>query len=122
MSYDQLQYQLICGNTTYSNESLNASLFRELIGELELYDFVVLEPSTPLENSIYMQAASLEEPESHKRGQMVVEIRFQQTKRKFRHYRLLTKNHDEILNLFMDYWGGQLVPNVEKWEDITDQF
>lgn len=120
MTYENLRYELTCGNTTYSNESLNASLFRELIGELELYDFVVLEPSFPLENSIYLQAASLEEP--GKPGQMVVEIRFEQGEHKFTHYRMLTENPDQILSLFLNYWGEQRLPDLTNWEDISDQF
>ncbi len=120
MSYDNLSYELTCGNTTYSNESLNASLLRELIGELELYDFVVLEPSVPLENSIYLQAASLEE--SEQAGQMVVELRLELSKQEFRHYQLLTQDHDQILTLFLNYWGAQRLPDLTHWEDVSDQF
>ncbi|MFD1886284.1 hypothetical protein [Paenibacillus wenxiniae] len=120
MSYEYVQYKLISGNTTYFNESLNASLFRELIGELELYDFVVLEPSVPLENSIYLQAASLEPPAEQ--GPMVVEIRLQLSKKQFKHYRLFTADHDEILRLFLNYWGEQRLPDLTNWEDMSEQF
>ncbi|WP_322903462.1 hypothetical protein [Paenibacillus campi] len=125
MSYKYVQYELTCGNGTYANESLNASLFQELISELELYDFIVLEPSVPLEGSLYLQATTLEEATA-RRPQIIVEIRVQQKQdlHPFRHYRLMTEHNERVLRLFLEYWGEQRLPDVELdgWQEVTDEF
>ncbi|WP_411349547.1 hypothetical protein [Paenibacillus sp. WLX2291] len=114
-----LRYTLESNGTTYENDSLNGSLFVELITNLELQDYIVLEPSEPLQGSIYMQTAALQE-----QGQMVAEIRLHdaQTKRGFRHYSYTTADPSVIIQYFLDYWGRQQLPNLEDWQDITDEF
>ncbi|WP_434752387.1 hypothetical protein [Paenibacillus amylolyticus] len=114
--YSTLRYKLESNGTTYENESLNASVFVDLITDLELHDFVVLQPSDLVEGSMYLQAASLEEP-----GQMVVETRLQEGEDGFRHYSYTTADTTKVIQWFLDYWGKQELPKLEEWQDITHE-
>ncbi|MCK6074751.1 hypothetical protein [Paenibacillus silvae] len=114
--YSTLRYTLESNGTTYENDSINASLLVELITNLELQDYVVLEPSELVEGSIYMQAAALEEP-----GQMVAEIRLQEGVSGFRHYSYTTGDPTVIIQWILDYWGKQQLPQLASWKDITHE-
>ncbi|MBU5353796.1 hypothetical protein ACN9MH_07285 [Paenibacillus silvae] len=114
--YSTLRYTLESNGTTYENDSINASLLVELITNLELQDYVVLEPSELVEGSMYMQAAALKEP-----GQMVAEIRLQEGEHDFRHYSYTTADPTAITRWFLDYWGKQQLPQLASWKDITHE-
>jgi hypothetical protein len=114
--YSTLRYKLESNGTTYENESLNASVFVDLISDLELHDFVVLQPSELVEGSMYLQAASLEEP-----GKMVVETRLQEGESGFKHYSYTTADKTKVIQWFLDYWGKQELPKLEDWQDITHE-
>ncbi|PYE45535.1 hypothetical protein HUB98_23955 [Paenibacillus barcinonensis] len=112
--YSTLRYTLESDGTTYENDGINASLLVELITNLELQEYVVLEPSELVEGSMYMQAAALGEP-----GQMVAEIRLQEGEHGFRHYSYTTADTTMVIQWFLDYWGKQQLPQLESWKDIT---
>ncbi|WP_342554772.1 hypothetical protein [Paenibacillus sp. FSL R7-0652] len=114
--YTALRYTLESNGTTYKNESINASVFVDLLTNLELQEYVVLEPSELVEGSMYMQAAALDEP-----GQMVAEIRLQEGESGFRHYSYKTADTTRVIQWFLDYWGKQLLPQLEDWQDITHE-
>lgn len=114
--YSTLRYTLESNGTTYENESINASLLVDLITNLELQEYVVLEPSELVEGSMYLQAAALEEP-----GQVVAEIRLQEGEHGFRHYSYMTADTNVVLQWFLDYWGKQQLPQLESWQDITHE-
>ncbi|MEW4368972.1 hypothetical protein [Paenibacillus kandeliae] len=117
--YSTLRYTLESNGTTYENDSLQASLFVDLITNLDVQDYIVLEPSEPIEGSIYMQMAALEQD-----GQMVAEIRFinNQMKNGFQHYSYTTSDRTIMIRYILDYWGHQRLPNLEAWQDVTDEF
>lgn len=82
--------------------------------------FVVLKPSEPIQGSIYMQTALPIEGYDDGLG-FLVEIRIEAT-RTFTHYQYRTKDSDFVCHLFRDYYIHQILPDLTRWEDITDDF
>lgn len=117
MESEFICYRLESDGTTYTNESINASLITELITNLDLQDYVVLEPSRPIEGSIYLQSAVM-----HDEGRLVVETRLQYEDGSFKHYSYITDDHLEIIPIFLDYWGQEKLPDLNGWQDITHEF
>lgn len=117
MESEFICYRLESDGTNYTNESINASLITELITNLDLQDYVVLEPSRPIENSIYLQSAFM-----HDEGRLVVETRLLYEDGSFKHYSYITDDHHEIIPIFLDYWGQEKLPNLDGWQDITHEF
>lgn len=117
--YSTLRYTLESNGTTYENDSLQALLFIDLITNLESQDYIVLEPSEPIEGSIYMQMAALEQD-----GQMVAEIRLinNQMGNGFQHYSYTTSDRTILIRYILDYWGQQRLLNLDAWQDITIEF
>ena len=115
MSLHQLTYTLQSGEVTYTNEAINASVIVDLITELN--DYIVLNPSVPLENSIYLQAACIGGEQD-----LVMETRLQYEEGRFRHYSRITGDRTEMIQIFLAYWGQQQLPDLSDWQDITDEF
>ncbi|ANF96305.1 hypothetical protein [Paenibacillus bovis] len=115
MSLHQLTYTLQSGETTYTNEAINASVIVDLITELN--DYIVLNPSVPLESSIYLQAAQIGGDQD-----LVMEIRLQHEEGRFSHYSRITGDRTEIIQVFLAYWGQQQLPDLSGWQDITGEF
>ncbi|WP_017813773.1 hypothetical protein [Paenibacillus shenyangensis] len=115
MSLHQLTYTLQSGEVTYTNEAINASVIVDLITELN--DYIVLNPSIPLENSIYLQAACIGSEQD-----LVMETRLQYEEGRFRHYSRITGDRTEMIQIFLAYWGQQQLPDLSDWQDITDEF
>jgi hypothetical protein len=40
----------------------------------------------------------------------------------FKHYSYATPDTGEVIELFLQYWGHQKLPDWSEWTDITDQF
>lgn len=115
-----LTYKLITDHAEFKKEEINTSLITDIIYgfEPEYEDFIVLEPSFPLENSIYLQAAT----EGEGISGFVVEIRFVYADDSFKHYDYKTTDKGEIVRMFLEYWGAQKLPDLSQWNDITSTF
>ncbi|WP_341279296.1 hypothetical protein [Paenibacillus sp. FSL H8-0537] len=115
-----IAYRLETDGAVYKNESVEASVITDIIHGFDpnWEDFIVLEPSMPLENSIYLQAAT----EGEGMSGFVVEIRFVYADDSFKHYDYKTTDKGEIVRMFLEYWGAQKLPDLSQWNDITSTF
>ncbi|WP_217594432.1 hypothetical protein [Cohnella sp. GbtcB17] len=117
---NDLTYTITTQGATYQNDAIEASVIIDiLVGfETEPDDFIVIEPSAPIEGSVYMQAA----PSPDSRNGIDVELRLELSDGTFNHYSYSTTDKDEAIRLLLDYWGRQRLPDWTNWTDITDQF
>ncbi|NBD27203.1 hypothetical protein [Paenibacillus glycinis] len=113
-------YTITTQGATYANEAIEASLIRELIGgfELDPNDFIVIDPSVLIEGSSYMQAV----PSGDAENGIAVELRLDHPDGSFKHYSYSTGDVEEVMTMFLAYWGLQKLPDWTGWRDITDQF
>ncbi|WP_338552825.1 hypothetical protein [Paenibacillus sp. KS-LC4] len=120
MGKAELTYKLFTDHAEFKNEGINASLITDIIDgfEPEHEDFIVLEPSLPLEDSIYLQAATGGEG----LDSYIVEVRFVFADESFKHYDYKTTDKGEIIRMFLEYWGAQRLPDLSQWNDITSTF
>jgi len=95
-------------------------LFEEIIESFEhdIWDFMVLSPVEPINNSTFMQVGAPEEIVNY---HYTLEIGFYSDESGLTMYRLYTLNKDFILQCFVDYWQDQVIPDVSSWEDITEE-
>lgn len=115
-----LSYRLETDGAVYDNESIEASVIIDIINDFEFsqHEFIVLAPSLPLENSIYLQAAA----EEGSLGSIIVEARFVYADDSFKHYGYQTTDKSEVIRMFLAYWGEQKLPDMLLWDDITSTF
>ncbi|SFF28919.1 hypothetical protein SAMN04487969_12348 [Paenibacillus algorifonticola] len=115
-----LTYRLETDGAVYKNESVEASVITDIIYGFDSNweDFIVLEPSLPLEDSIYLQAAT----EGEGLGGIIVEIRFVYADESFKHYDYKTTDKGEVIRMFLEYWGAQKLPDLSQWNDVTSTF
>ncbi|WP_340022011.1 hypothetical protein MHI24_23900 [Paenibacillus sp. FSL K6-1096] len=104
---------------TYANYAIEASLITDIVNGFadDPDDFIVIEPSVPVERSLYMQAA----PVRHTPHSIVVELRFGYPDGSFRHFSRLMTDRVSVIRMLLDYWGLQLLPAYSNWSDMTDK-
>ena len=104
---------------TYANDAIEASLITDIVNGFadDPDDFIVIDPSAPVEGSLYMQAA----PVRHTPRSIVVELRFGYPDGSFRHFSLLTTDRISVIRMLLDYWGLQQLPAYSTWSDVTDE-
>ncbi|MCD1124867.1 hypothetical protein LPW36_02280 [Jinshanibacter sp. LJY008] len=76
--------------------------------------FIVLEPQTPLESSIYLQAALND-------NSYMIETRLVFGE-EFSHYRYTTSDVNEVTNFFVAYYRDNKIPDLKRWDNVTDEF
>lgn len=119
MSETHVSYTIRTQNATFINEAIEASVITDIINDFvsDDNDFIVIEPSSLMKGSMYMQAiASPDTP-----GAIMVELRMQHDDESFTHYSYETDTA-EAIRLFLDYWGTQQLPVLDNWTDVSDQF
>ncbi|MFS0724960.1 hypothetical protein [Paenibacillus sp. 1P07SE] len=116
--YEQVPYILRTQNAEYSSPSISGSHISDIITNLELHEFIVIEPAKPIKDSIYMQAAMFGSSEES----VTVEVRLSYDEESFKHYSYETTDKQKVVRLFLDYWGLQQMPDLAEWADISDQF
>lgn len=73
--------------------------------------YIILEPKTPIENSIYIQAIK-------QNNEYYAEIRFVfGSDDNFKHYSRTYTTQEDIINLFAQYYSKGQVPNINEWND-----
>lgn len=78
--------------------------------------YVILEPKTPIENSIYIQAIKQEDGYS-------AEIRFIfDSDDNFKHYSRTFNREEDLFNVFSQYYSANKIPDLKTWEDETNTF
>ncbi|MDI4645193.1 hypothetical protein [Cohnella hashimotonis] len=117
---NDVTYTITTQGATYPNEAIEASVIVDIVTgfETDLDDFIVLEPSAPVGESVYMQAV----PSPEAGEGFTVELRLEHADGAFRHYSYSTTDKNEVIRMCLDYWGMQKLPDLKVWEDITDQF
>ncbi|WP_246608314.1 hypothetical protein [Paenibacillus agaridevorans] len=113
-----LTYRITSQWANFENEAINASLITDIILALDADDFIVLDPSEPVEGSSYLQAATAEGDGNG----FVVELRLVNDDGTFKHYGYSTVDSNEVIRMFLQYWGEQKLPDWSNWTDMTDQF
>ena len=115
-----LTYSMQTGNGDYTDAEINASLFNELINNLNPteWNFIILSPSKPVNNSTFIQVGT--SPAITDSNELTIEIAFDdKSGRKM--YRYETEDRDIVLQYFIDYWEKQQVPDISSWQDVTDE-
>lgn len=78
--------------------------------------YVILEPKTPIENSIYIQAIKQNDG-------YLAEIRFVfDSDDNFKHYSRTFNNEEDLFKVFSQYYSANNIPDLKKWEDETNTF
>lgn len=120
MNEEALTFKIYTQNGNYNHDDIDAGLIKDIIMcfEAEYNDFIVVEPSVPIGDSIYMQAI----PSPDNPDQVTVELRLQYTETSFKHYCYQAASQNEAISLFLDYWALQKLPDWTSWRDMTDEF
>lgn len=119
-SGSDLTFTIYTQRGDYTDEEIDAGLIIEIMDSFEkdLDNFIVIEPSAPIGNSIYMQSIlSPDDP-----SDTVVELRLQYTETSFKHYCYQTADKGEAARMLIDYWALQKLPDWTSWRDMTDEF
>jgi hypothetical protein len=104
---------------TYTNEEINAQLLVDIINSsFDTWDWMVLEPDTPIHGSNFIQVGS---PVEEKGIPFSIQISFGDMETGFRVYLLETMNKNVVLQHFIAYLEEQVIPDVSLWEDISDR-
>lgn len=115
-----LTYTITTQYATHENPVIDAALIADTVEEFATYrdDFILIEPSSPIENSLYMQAACQVNDPSN----IFLEMRFSYPDKSFKHYSLHTTDKSQAIQILVDYWSRQKLPNYAAWNDITHEF
>lgn len=85
---------------------------------VELYDdvdsFIVLEPSLPIQGSVYLQTAIDD-------NNYMIETRLMADSH-FTHYRYITADINEVFKIYTHYYQKHKLVTLEYWQDVTDEF
>lgn len=120
MRGSEMVYTLRTQRETYRDGEIDASLINDIIHDFlgDGDEFIVMEPSVPIEGSIYLQATG--DPDGS--GSIVIEQRIVHPDQTFQHYSRLIADAAEVVRIFLDYWEQQRQPDPVGWKDISDQF
>ena len=75
-------------------------------------EFIVLEPKTPIKNSLYIQIIY----------GFTIELRLVLSNDEIRHYSYETENMNEVITIFLNYFEKEEIPNLDIWKDTSDSF
>ena len=100
---------------------------REVIEDevLELEDYtenaLMLEPEIPIKQCDFIQAYYPEPEYDDGTGYRVLVSILSEDNNTNRLYRYKTLDVREVINIFLDYFEKQQIPDVTTWEDMTDE-
>ena len=114
-------FTLMTNFDVYSDDEINHVLLDEIISGFNPYvwDFLVLSPSNPIQDSIFIQVGAPTEIVDY---QYTVEIGFRTYDEGVTLYRLYTSDKETALQYVVDYWKEQTIPDILAWEDVTWEF
>lgn len=107
-------FKLDTGDKIFLSPHITNQTIIDLIQNLSKneLDFIILEPKTPIKNSLYIQIIY----------GFSVELRLVLPNDEIRHYSYETENMNEVITIFLNYFEKEEIPNLDKWEDISDSF
>ena len=111
-------FTLMTNFDVFSDDEIDHVLFDEIISGFNPYvwDFLVLSPSNPIQDSIFIQVGAPTETVAY---QFTVEIGFMTEDGGVTLYRLYTTDKEAVLQYVVDYWKEQTIPDILAWEDVT---
>ncbi|MFT8704500.1 hypothetical protein [Bifidobacterium aquikefiricola] len=113
------EFVLQTSEKSYTNSEISGELLRDVVERLSRkeLDFMVLEPSEPVDKSIYLQMLGSVVVETI--GSFVVETRLVAEDGSFTQYSYTSADQDEVLSMFLKYWEHGELPDLDGWKDIT---
>jgi len=113
----ELAFSLRTEFREYTNEEINALLLEEIISsDPDLWDFMVLEPNKPIQDSTFIQVGA---PIEFTDFKFVVQIGFGCAETGYRLYHILIEDKNVVIEYIIDYWQEQRIPDISLWEDIS---
>ncbi|MFD2115184.1 hypothetical protein ACFSTH_05665 [Paenibacillus yanchengensis] len=107
-----MEFTLHYNEAEFSHISLDG--LKELFQRLEDEDYIILIPSEPIAQSVFLQVKHEQSNNYH------VEIRLEyEGENQFKQYAIDTMDVSECEQWFTNYFAGEL-PNVANWHDLTD--
>lgn len=78
--------------------------------------FIILEPKTPIDHSIYLQAVKQEDL-------YIAEIRFVfNSDEDYKHYSCVFENKEDLFAIFSEYYLNERIPDIKEWKDESTTF
>lgn len=108
-----------------SNEDINEEMLSRILDYFILndaifngddWDFVILEPSGQINGSNFVQVGA---PQHITNGKFTLEIGFGNEETGIKIYRHYTDNKKIVLQLLVNYWQDQQLPDLTDWEVET---
>ena len=82
----------------------------------EDYGFIILTPKENINSIQYIQMAK-----NKGSNEYTVEARVGDNKL-FKHYQYSSNSKEEVISIFLNFTNNKELPNLEEWEDVSDQF
>jgi len=110
----ELTYSVRTDLYEFSDDELYELLFSDILDSFEpdIWDFMVLEPSMPIDDSIYIQVGV-------ENYEYDLQLGFYYEESGYSLYRLHTMDREVVLNYIVDYWQNQRIPDISSWEDMS---
>jgi len=104
----------------YSQSIIDAYLLEDIINSFKpgVWDFLVLSPDKPVQNSIFLQVGA---PDKSGDNKYVVEMVFKTSYNQYKMYRYYTDDKKLVLQYLTDYLEKQQVPDISGWDDVTHE-
>ena len=112
-------YSLYTNGMKYEDADLSVDFLSNYLNQLtsKSWDFMTLEPNEPVKGSVFFQVGA---PDAEIDYKMTVEISIFNSDR-VEIYRYYTKDKGEILQMIVDYYEKQEIPNYNTWEDVSNE-
>ncbi|MDT2814862.1 hypothetical protein [Vagococcus carniphilus] len=107
-------FKLDTGDKIFLSPHITNQTIIDLIQKLSKneLEFIVLEPKTPIKNSLYIQIIY----------GFTIELRLVLSNDEIRHYSYETENMNEVITIFLNYFEKEEIPNLDIWKDTSDSF
>ena len=104
----------------FQNDEVSISLISQIVDGFRSnkWDFIVVSPDLPIQDSTFIQAGS---PEEIVDFQYTLEIGFFTEENGRTLYRLYTKDKNIVMEYLTGYWMEQKIPDIQLWEDVTSE-
>ena len=116
----EMTFSLRTNYAEFSHAELSISLFEDILNSFEpdIWDFMVLSPSKPINGSTFIQVGA---PQEIVDFQYTLEIGFYSMESGLTMYRSYTTDKDVVLHYIIDYWQEQKLPDISSWKDVSEE-
>ncbi|MCL1914950.1 MAG: hypothetical protein FWG10_14055 [Eubacteriaceae bacterium] len=117
---DRQSFSIRTNFDEFQNDEVDATLISQIINSFSPneWDFLVLSPELPIQDSTFLQAGS---PEEMVDFQYTLEIGFYNENNGRAIYRLYTKDKNVVMEYLIDYWQEGKIPDLLLWEDVSQE-